>query len=790
MNFQRADDGVSPVVASLVLLSIVVILSIVVFGFLLSMGDDPGESATSSTTFSETEDELLARLHDGGSAERVKYILNGDTVYTITDVSGSIGETIRFSNYGQLCEADEVSVISEKGSSQSVSQTHTVSSDLNCKVPARVTADLQHDGDVWVADIFLTNTADEPREFALVLSDGDLIELANPNDNIITLEPGESIDYTTELTSFSSDDSLTVGVTSDGSNFSGDGTGSGDDGGATLSGGTLDGGDSLSWSGTGSSDGSSYHFSPDDSHHVPKSDTQVTVDDTTDESDVPISLSTRRVKTGNTVELVAYLKSSYDTQVEETMTVYTTRSNPEAKVQTETTHTLEPQSTTEAKAAWTFDRAGEYDVSISLGSSPKMYSAGTVTVLPDSALSLVDSSVATSSGTTTVTADIENTGSDAGDVTVVYFEDGEEFARESGTVAASSTESISTSLPTRSTFTQYHVGVLETGDLQLAGYTGDVEGDFAVDISQSDDTVDQGETVSYSANIVEDGVTKDDVSSITWKYDGTTFDTGTFDTSYTHDESGSHEVSATLELNNGDTATAYTSVGVLSPDAYSSCMEILNADPNAESGMYAIEPVSNTEVNVYCDMDTDGGGWTGFDTNAAKEMVDALDGGGLTGYNSIRQIGFRTSADRPYYVNNNDGGARYDVPLGFTYDEFYMDSVRFRPSSFIVGSDTSEYLVHTGSYTMSDWSETLGNSCDGDIGFGSPSDSGPAATFAESGSSFEANGNGGGTPDLATFYANGNIFPVSQDSTFRMQFTENCGQDEGWVWYDGRFFVR
>ena len=46
-------------------------------------------------------------------------------------------------------------------------------------------------------------------------------------------------------------------------------------------------------------------------------------------------------------------------------------------------------------------------------------------------------------------------------------------------------------------------------------------------------------------------------------------------------------------------------------DAPRSCVEILQANPSAPSGPYAIVPDPGLgAINVYCDMDTDGGGWT------------------------------------------------------------------------------------------------------------------------------------------------------------------------------------
>ena len=42
-----------------------------------------------------------------------------------------------------------------------------------------------------------------------------------------------------------------------------------------------------------------------------------------------------------------------------------------------------------------------------------------------------------------------------------------------------------------------------------------------------------------------------------------------------------------------------------------SCMDILTANPEAEDGLYFVDPEGNGEaVEVYCDMTTDSGGWT------------------------------------------------------------------------------------------------------------------------------------------------------------------------------------
>ena len=87
---------------------------------------------------------------------------------------------------------------------------------------------------------------------------------------------------------------------------------------------------------------------------------------------------------------------------------------------------------------------------------------------------------------------------------------------------------------------------------------------------------------------------------------------------------------------------------------------------------------------------------------------------------------------------------------------------------------------------MTSWSQTQGDNCHGDIGFGSTEDSSPTVTYAELLSSeFHSSSSN------VTFPGNNNVYSVdTTDNMFRMQFTERCGQNEGWMWRDGMIFVR
>ena len=210
-----------------------------------------------------------------------------------------------------------------------------------------------------------------------------------------------------------------------------------------------------------------------------------------------------------------------------------------------------------------------------------------------------------------------------------------------------------------------------------------------------------------------------------------------------------------------------------------SCQDILDYNQSVGDGFYDIYLDNETTFEVYCDMTTDGGGWTRLDNSvfSTPEVFDFVStsflGHQYLWYDNYLLVGDETAA------LGHD--TRLDITLPFSYSQFYLQDYKARAKNG---------QIETGdTVAIYDWTvqapQYPANSGWGDIAFGSVDTTRPTTSYTEEGVHSQITNNN-------ITFPNSNIFSLGISSEiFSIRTTESGGENEDlYIWHSGYVFVR